>query len=283
MSELLSPEPEALNSWVERTLLDPEPQWIIPGFIPAQGLVVVAGRPKIAKKSWFAYLAAMSAASGKHVGPFKPQNRTNVLFYSREGAPGPIAHRFKSIERGMGITMSDCSNMYFVQNGAFFLDEPAHIKRTLKFIEERQIGLVCIDTFARSFRGNENDARDVGAAMRGVERIRDAGAASLLVHHLGKTKQMAIGGEPDPDAGLRGSSALAGAYDNIVSIQELEVEGSKELWAIVGGKYLPFEGYLYDWEISQDEKLNPLVAKMSMSDSPQELPQMDAPEQKARY
>lgn len=283
MTDLLSPEPKALSLWVPEALASPDPDWILPGFLPAQGLVIVAGRPKIAKKSWFAYLAAMSAASGKHVGPFKPPKRTNVLFYSREGAPGPIAHRFKSIERGMGITVDECTNMYFVQNGAFFLDEPAHIKRTLAFIEKNQIGLVCIDTFARSFRGNENDARDVGAAMRGVERIRDAGAASLLVHHLGKTKQVAIGGEPDPDAGLRGSSALAGAYDNIVSIQELEIEGNKELWAIVGGKYLPFGGYLYDWEISQDEKLNPLVAHMSMSDSPQELPTMDQPEQRARY
>lgn len=282
MSDPLSPEPRPLSLWVPEALANPEPDWILPGFIPAQGLVIVAGRPKIAMKSWFAYLAAMSAASGIHAGPFLPTKRTNVLFYSREGAPGPIAHRFKSIEAGHGISIDMCENLFFVQNGAFFLDEPAHLRRAMKFIEEHKIELVCIDTFARSFRGDENNARDVGAALRGVEKFRDAGAATLLVHHLGKTKPTLVGGEPDPDAGLRGSSALAGAYDNIVSIQELEVEGEKELWGIVGGKYLPFGGYEYGWEIRQDEKLNPNWARMCMSDAPKELPQIE-PEQKARY
>lgn len=282
MSDLLHLEPQPLPVWVEETLLNPEPQWVIPGFIPAQGLVIVAGRPKIAKKSWFAYLAAMSAASGLEAGPFKPSKRVNVLFYSREGAGGPIAHRFKALAVAHNIDLNACANMFIVQNGAFFLDDKVHIKRTLQFITEHKIELVVIDTFARSFTGNENDARDVGAAMRGVEKIRDAGAATLLVHHLGKSKITTLGGEPDPDAGLRGSSALAGAYDNIISIQELEIDGSKEVWAIVGGKYLDFHGYKQNWDIRSDKENNPVFAKLTL-DGPQPMPVVEEPTMKPRY
>lgn len=276
------PVPKPLPQWVDETLANPDPQWLLPGFVPAQGLVIVAGRPKIAKKSWFAYLAAMSMASGRAAGPFKPSRKANVLFYSREGAPGPIAHRFQAIEKGMGITISECEGLYWVQNGGVFLDEPGHVKQICKYITDLKIECVGFDTFARSFRGNENDARDVGAAMRGVEKIRDSGAASLLVHHLGKSKITTMGGEPDPDAGLRGSSALAGAYDNIVSIQELEVEGEKEVWAVVGGKYLDFQGYTQDWTITGDGEGNPGSAKL-VFDGPQPLPVIDEPNVKARY
>jgi RecA-family ATPase len=282
MSELIHPIPKPLPLWVADTLASPDPQWIVPGFIPAQGLVIIAGRPKIAKKSWMAYALAMAAASGKPVGPFLAPQRTNVLFYSREGAAGPIAHRFNAIERAMGPALAQCDNIFFVQNGAFFLDEPLHIKGCLKFIAENRIGLVVIDTLAKSFRGDENNARDVGAALRGVEKIRDAGAATLLVHHLGKSKIQAIGGVPDPDAGLRGSSALAGAYDNIISIQQLEVDGESEVWAVVGGKYLDFHGYKQDWEITQDKDKNPNYARLDL-EGPQELPVVENQQPGARF
>ncbi len=265
-----------LPVWVDTTLKSPEPDWILPGFVPAQGLVIIAGRPKIAKKSWLAYAMAMSAASGMETGPFKPSKRTNVLFLSREGAPGPIAERFLLLEPGLGIPLHKCGNMYFVQNGAFFLDEPAHVKWLLGVIQTLSIGVVFIDTFSRSFRGDENNARDVAAAMRGIEKVRDAGAATVLVHHLGKSKVHGAGGTPDPDAGLRGSSALAGAYDSIISIQQVEIDGDAEMIAVVGGKYVDFGAYSCDW------KIDGTAAKLTM-EGPNELPVLDAPQHNVRF
>lgn len=269
-------KPQPLHQWVAEALANPDPQWLLPGFIPAQGLVIIAGRPKLAKKSWFAYAAAMSMASGRTAGPFSPSRRVPVLFYSREGAPGPIANRFLLLEKGMGISISQCDNLYWVQNGGVFLDEPNHVKQICKTIEELKIECTFWDTFARSFRGDENKAKDVGAALRGVEKLRDAGSASVLVHHLGKSEKPTLGGTPDPDAGLRGSSALAGAYDNIVNIQQLEIDGASESWAIVGGKYLDFHAYRQEWEIDES------VARILL-DGPQELPVIDAPQQRVRF
>lgn len=270
------PKPESLPEWVSTTLANPEPDWILPGFIPAQGLVIIAGRPKIAKKSWLAYAMAMSVSSGVTSGPFKPGKSTGVLFLSREGAPGPIAERFLLLEPGLGIPLHRCSNLYFVQNGAFFLDEPAHVKWLLATIQKLSIGVVFIDTFSRSFRGDENNARDVAAAMRGIEKVRDAGAATVLVHHLGKSKIQGAGGFPDPDAGLRGSSALAGAYDNIISIQQVERDGDAQMLAIVGGKYVDFGEYTCDWKIDKNG------ARLTM-EGPEELQPLDTPQQNVRF
>jgi RecA-family ATPase len=267
---------------VDDTLSNPEPHWLLPGFVPAQGLVIVAGRPKIAKKSWFAYLATMAISSGKQAGPFQPERAANVLFYSRDGAPGPIAHRFRALERGHNIALSECDGLYWVQNGAVFLDEPGHVKQICKVVVALKIECVVFDTFARSFRGNENDAKDVGAAMRGIEKIRDTGAATMLVHHLGKSKVQGVGGEPDPDAGLRGSSALAGAYDNIISIQELEIDGEREEWAVVGGKYVDFCGYKQHWDIRNGDGDVPVSAMLKLV-GPQPLPVIDMPALKPRF
>jgi hypothetical protein len=63
--------------------------------------------------------------------------------------------------------------------------------------------LIVVDTLARCMTGGEeNSAKDVGLFVAGVDRVRHAtGAAVLIVHHVGK------GGD------VRGSSALPGALD----------------------------------------------------------------------
>lgn len=244
---------ENLGEFVARSLSEPSPPWIIENFIPVKGMTIIAGRPKRAKKSWLAYLMAMCAASGKSTNEFKVPRPVKVLFFSREGAPVKVAERFIQLERGTGIKISDCGNLFWVQNGNWWLDDEKHVKQVIAWIDTLGVELVVWDTFARSFRGNENDARDVGAALRGVEAIRDAGAATLLVHHLGKGRIETLGGTADPDAGLRGSSALAGAYDVICSIQEHTIDGTFQQIMISGGKYDDFKEYGYDWHIDDDK------------------------------
>lgn len=67
-------------------------------------------------------------------------------------------------------------------------------------------GLIVIDTLARCFvGGDENSAKDAGLFIAGVDRIRAAtGATVLVLHHLNKT------GEG------RGSTAFNGAFDTVI-------------------------------------------------------------------
>lgn len=74
---------------------------------------------------------------------------------------------------------------------------------------ERETGkpvrMIILDTLARCFGGNdENDARDMGAFIRGCDELkRRTGATVLVVHHSGK----------DETKGARGSSAFRASLD----------------------------------------------------------------------
>lgn len=76
--------------------------------------------------------------------------------------------------------------------------------------------LIIFDTLARVMAGDENAAPDVGALMRGIDHLRRAtGAHIMLIHHSGK----------DASKGARGHSALRAAVDT-----EIELTKSKETY-----------------------------------------------------
>jgi RecA-family ATPase len=262
--------PKRLPDWVAETLASPEPDWLIPGFIPAQGLVLISGKPKRSRKSWLAYLMSMSLASGRHTGPFKPGTAQPVLYCNLEGAPGPTAQRFPMLDAGHGIPLEECRDMHWVHNGGgIFLDNPESVAAICHYILEHRIKLVCFDTFARSFTGDENSSQDVGKAMRGLEKVRDAGAAVMLVTHLNKSKPTLIAGQPDPDASIRGSSAIAGAYDVHLSIQTFGVEDEPLTYLFAGGKYSDWQSYEQRWAFSES------AAKLSLQ-GPAEMPTIES-------
>jgi hypothetical protein len=95
--------------------------------------------------------------------------------------------------------------------------------------------LIVIDTLARSMRGgDENSAQDMGALNDAVGAlIEHTGAAVLLIHHSGKNQA----------AGARGSSALLGAVDTEIKVDDGQVKATKqrdvELSASVGFKLVP--------------------------------------------
>ena len=74
--------------------------------------------------------------------------------------------------------------------------------------------LIVIDTLARCFIGNENQQEDMGQFVQGVDRLKIAFNASvLIIHHTGKD------GKSE-----RGSTALGGACDTIYRL-DVETEG----------------------------------------------------------
>ncbi|MDH5579522.1 MAG: helicase RepA family protein, partial [Betaproteobacteria bacterium] len=85
---------------------------------------------------------------------------------------------------------------------------------------ETRPALIVVDTLAHAIKGgDENSAQDMGAITATVgELIRKTGACVLLVHHSGKNKT----------AGARGSSALLGAIDTQIEIDEKQIKVSKQ-------------------------------------------------------
>jgi hypothetical protein len=78
---------------------------------------------------------------------------------------------------------------------------------------DNKIGLVVFDTLAKSMLGDEDSAENIGRVVRGVEEARSYGFSVLILHHLSKQQASLVGGNYDPDRDMRGSGALAGAYE----------------------------------------------------------------------
>jgi RecA-family ATPase len=251
-----------LAPWVDQALNKPEQDWLIDGLFPAGGLSFIAGRPKLSMKSWLAYASAMAMSSGRAVGPLRPSRKVKVMYLNLEGAERPTAERWPLLSAGSGISLEEC-DMHFMHGHPFMLDDDKDTVELVKYCVDLGVKCVFVDTFARSHSGDENSARDVGAALRGVDRFLHAGIAVVVIHHVRKqdTKNTTL--LHDPDSDLRGSSALSGAYDSLVAIKCVSNPESAnyDLYAQVGGKFAEFKAHRLEWTI--DDK----GARLSMEEA----------------
>lgn len=230
--------PPTLEEWAKTVRDDPAPKWIVEGIIPTDNLILVSGQPKDSKKTWLSmYLALLAANAG-----------TKVLYVYREGARKPTLQRFDALIAGnRSLSADSYANIHFYHRGSFWLDEGSWSKHAAKFIQREGIGLCFIDTFAKSMASDENSSKDVGKAVQAAERLRDAGATVVLVHHLRKAHPALSNGShgsPEPDKDLRGSSALAGAYETHLAVRAYN---GGEPVLLVGGKEAEWKAYKYEY------------------------------------
>jgi RecA-family ATPase len=246
--------PPTLANWAASVEADETPTFIIPTWIPSDNLILLSGQPKDGRKTFFAMLTALVAANGASVGPLQCEKAVPVLYIYREGARQPTLQRFKALAYGHGLgPVSEMENLYFHHRGNFWLDHGDWVAEVCEFIVEHSIKLVYIDTFAKSCQSDENSSRDMGVAVQQAEKLRDAGATVVLVHHLKKGSPALSNGRsgfPEPDKDLRGSSALAGAYETHWAVRTYPQENSRvrETTMLVGGKEAEWQCFSYEWE-----------------------------------
>lgn len=229
--------PPKLVDWAAEVRQEEAPEWLIESFLPADNLVLISGQPKDSKKTWLGMWLALRVA---HAG-------YNVTFCYREGARKKTLERFDALLSGLGLSDKVYERIYFAHRGSFFLDDQAQIDTTVKFVKQHDIRFFVVDTFAKSVQSDENSSKDMGKAISAAERIRNAGATVCLTHHIRKsTSALSNGniGAPEPDKDLRGSSALAGAYETHLAIRSYQ---GKPALLLVGGKEFEWTAYKYNW------------------------------------
>lgn len=212
-------EVQALYEWVERCRVMDDPLYIVDKLVPAEGLTLISGAPKRAYKTWFTKSLCLAAASGKPVGPFVPTNPEGVptLLISQEGGAKASAGRFDKIQNGMDVTLSEIDKFHILHRTDFFLDTPSDVEDMLDLCRHLDIQLLALDPFSKLFKGDENSSQPVGAALRAIGEFNREGIGVILTHHLNKGGKDGVGG--DIDDHLRGSSALAGAYDGHLALR----------------------------------------------------------------
>lgn len=193
----------------------PRPSFLVHGMIPQGGLGSITG-PTGSFKSFIAVRMALHVALGEswcdHV-----VKQTNVLYVAGEGLYG-LRQRFRAAMLDQG-TKTPPDNLH-IRSGLNLMDD-GDLDWLTDFISEHEVGLLILDTFARSFVGDENSARDMSEAINRLDRaaIRQ-GCAVMLVHHTGH-------GNTDR---ARGSSAFRAALDFEIGVQKEDTGITVKCW-----------------------------------------------------
>ncbi len=159
-----------------------------------------------------------------HAGP--------VLYLAYEGRGGMVK-RAKALRQKYG----EKDVPLFIVGAAFNLREKAgrqELGAVVAQLPAKPV-LIVIDTFARALMGgDENSAQDVGAFNSAIAAlIESTGACVMIIHHSGK----------DKSKGARGSSALLGAIDTEIEVDDDQVIARKqrdiEISEPIGFKLVP--------------------------------------------
>ena len=201
-SEATTPEPrKRFKILAAAQMMEKEsPEEIIEEMIYRNTTVCLSGAfasfKSFVVKSW-----AYSIAGG-HQWQGKAVLKCAVLIITAEGVSGN-KQRIRALEIRHGHKMEASYLPQAVQ-----IHRPDDVEALLSEIREMPElpGVIVIDTLARCFvGGDENSARDAGLFNAGVDRLRTAtGATIIVLHHIGKSGD------------IRGSTAFTGAFDTLI-------------------------------------------------------------------
>jgi hypothetical protein len=178
-------------------------RWVVPGLIPAGGLIVLAGPQKLGKTT-FAMDATVAVAAGQPVLD-RPVLAGPTLYVLEEGTPAGVAERYRRIVARRGTP----ADAHLVLRAGIRTDEAKRWRALREEIARLRPVLVVLDPLVKLHRADENVAGEMSRVMAALQGLTAAGAAVLLVHHV--IKHAAEGGAIGNAA--RGSGAIISATD----------------------------------------------------------------------
>ncbi|MCC9621373.1 helicase RepA family protein [Thalassospira sp. MA62] len=201
--------PRLMNG--EEMLRDtPKIDWFVRDVFPRLGFGVAYSKPGVGK-THFVLGLLFHLAHGLQILD-AVNDPIPVCYVAGEGNSG-VRDRYEALLTRHGIEASEDENMIFT-DGPTELSDPEAIKGLIDGIKEmlsgREIGVVAIDTLARNFTGDENDAASMKILVDGCEEIvKTFQCLVILVHHAKKGNKTEF----------RGSGALEGAIDVTYAVE----------------------------------------------------------------
>lgn len=186
-------------------------RWLVKKLLPAQGLTIVFGASNSGKTFTVTDLAmALSTDCMYWMG--HRCNGVGVVYLALEGSLSgrlqawSAAHPDANLYVATFAAFEGSANLF---DGKCIPDLAREINDHAQNAGWRP-GLIIIDTLVRACPGaDENSVQDMSAIVRNMKRLEDAtGCAIMAIHHSGK----------NTDAGMRGSTALLGAADQILQV-----------------------------------------------------------------
>ena len=184
----------------------PDPKFIVRDMIPEDGLIVVYGKPKRGKSFWQLELSLCMATDTPFFGE-KLGRTGRVIYVAAEGGAAAIRNRVRAWCKARKVDPAKLDGQWLLVDTAVLINSKASVAEFLK-LNPGEFAMAVFDTLARCMTGDENSAKDMGAAIKGADLIRERikGAVSL-VHHEGWSAKR-----------VRGSSVLQGAPDAVIRV-----------------------------------------------------------------
>ena len=198
----------------------PEPTWLLDGLLQDESLAMIYG-PGASWKSFLALDMCLTLSAG--IARFGCAERPpmDTVYVAAEGARAIERWRRPSWREAHGVV---APLPFFAVDSMPLVARPAEIIELLEAIKARKIKprLLVIDTVARAMTGkNENDARDVGEMVEGLDLLkRELHCTVLAIHHTGK----------DSERGGRGSSALYNDFDTVMEVKSNKIAKAMALY-----------------------------------------------------
>jgi len=176
----------------------PEP--LIDGILSQRSLAVLFGK-------WGTYKSFVALDMSMCIGLGWPwQGRETrqgpVIYVTAEGASG-IGRRARAWLEHYGPDEQPAVQFY---PDVLNLLNPGSVDHLAKYSLRQGVRLIVFDTLNRSMvGGDENSSVHMSQVIAASQKLQNAGAAVMLIHHLGH-----MGGEP------RGHSSLPGAADHMI-------------------------------------------------------------------
>ena len=237
-----------LGEWLDKA--EECQAFLLEDMLPEESLVIFSGTPKRSKKTLLMLTAAMALATGRRVGNFVPTNTEGlpVLICEGEGSTPGMKQLWDMLMAGADMTRADLKNIYWLFREPLKINYKQHAAEVVQFIKQFGIKCVVFDTLNAHSAFNENNSQEVGGLIDVFNEIKNVGCSIILVHHLNKPSKDFT---KDIDDELRGSSALAGAYDVHFAIRQKSDEATT-LDLHVRSKYAEDKLYHLRWHFMKD-------------------------------
>lgn len=192
----------------EATLLNrPAAPFLVKDTLVQGSLVAIVSPPDIGK-TFLVLDLMLSVAAGEQTWLERPLRQSGPVVYVIGEGLGRFKLRVLAWKQAHGVNRG--LPFYWIDQAVPLLDEKA-MRAFLKHAASLKPAIIVFDTLSRCLTGgDENSASDMGMAMAACDELRARTKALVaLLHHTKKDSTIE-----------RGSSALRGAVDTILTLQE---------------------------------------------------------------
>jgi hypothetical protein len=267
---------------MEQISADRETRYLVKNVLPAEGLIVLWGRPKCGKSFWTFDLAAHIAVGIPYRGQKVRQGP--VVYIAAEGAAGFNARveawrnrHLGTAQRATGVSggpsLAPIPFHLLPMRLDLVSDHAAFIADVQAQLEGTPPALVVIDTLNRTYTGSESSDEDMTAYIAAADAIKTAFKCSVIVvHHCGHEASRP-----------RGHSSLTAAADTQIAIRR---DGDFVTATVEWNKDGP-EGYvnvsrLDTVEIARDEDGDAVTTRVVVACEARDAEAGEAGEKKGR-